>query len=224
MTKTLSTLVLTAAFALPALAGAPDRVTADVKTGTTVITFDSAIADILDGADVLFKKAQPARINPAKGALTFVASGGSIDLANGKTEIINSGGVTLAVEIPPLPIEPNAPKAPKQYKTATILDPIVVLSETGAETVVKKISAVIVVNGASLGRLDVFNIDDTVFETTPISLPKNGKVVASDLSLKLTAEAATALNNALGLPVPVFSADTVVGEADINVKIASSKL
>jgi hypothetical protein len=223
MTKILSTLILTAAFTLPAFSGGEaERVTADVKTGTTVITFNDTIADALDTVGVIFKKAQPARINPGKGSLTFVASGGAIDLANGKTEIINSGGVTLAIEVPTVPIEPMAPKTPKQYKTATILDPIVVLSETGAVTEVKTISAIIVVNGVSLGRLNVFTIDDTVLGTTPITLPKNGKITASDLSLKLTAEAVTALNEALG--VPAFTADTEIGEADINVKIAPVKL
>ena len=222
MNRYLSTLLLTAALTLPALAGVQERETADIKTGTTSITFGGTLATALDTADVVFQKAQPARINPGKGSVTYVASGGAIDLINAKTEIVHSGGITLAKEIVPPAIAPSAPKAPKQYKTATILDPIIVLSEVGAVTPVAKISAIVVVNGVSLGRLDVFTIDGTVFETAPLGVPKNKKITASDLSLKLTAEAADALDAALGLDL--FDNTTVVGTAEIDVKLASSNL
>jgi hypothetical protein len=222
MIKHLSTLILTAALTLPALAGDAERVTADIKTGTTVITLNDAVATGLDTADVIFKKAQPARINPGKGALTFVASGGAIDLGNARTEIIHSGGITLAKEIVPPLIAPSAPKAPTEYKTATILDPIIELSESGAVDPVAKITAIVVVNGVSQGRVDVFNIEGTVFSGVPVIVPKNKKVTALDLSLTLTTEAATALNAALG--VDVFSDATEVGTAKIDVKLASSNL
>ena len=117
--KLLSTLVLSAALALPALAE-----TADVKTGTTVITFSDTVATALDVAEVAFKKAQPARINSGKGSLTYVASGGAIDLATGKTEIINSGGITLS----------------KGESTVTLLDPIIELSDFAAGTPFARIS------------------------------------------------------------------------------------
>lgn len=230
MTKLLSTLILTAAISLPAMAAPPVEgpATGDVKTGTTVITFADAIAEALDTADVVFKKAQPARINPGKGTLTYVASGGAIDLGNGRTEIINSGGITLAKEIVDPPITPSAPKAPKQYKTATILDPIVEYSSTPNPTpgeepiVVQKISAIIVINGVSLGRVPVFNVEGTFFGSTPVLVPKNGKISFLDLSLKLTPEVAEALNEALG--VPAFNSDTEVAKADITVKLAAGKL
>lgn len=229
MTKSLSTLILTAALSLPVIAAPPvtGPATGDVKTGTTVITLDDTIADALGTAEVAFKKAQPARINPGKGTLTFVASGGAIDLGNGRTEIINSGGITFAKEID-TPIVPMAPKAPKQYKTATILDPIVEYSETAAPVptdppiVVKKISATIVINGVSLGRVPVFNVEGTFFSEPPVLVPKNGKISFLDLSLKLTPEVADALNQALG--VPAFNSTAEIAKANITVKLAAGKL
>src|SRR4030095_8259898 len=92
MNKLLYTLILTAALSIPVFAD-----TADIKFGTTVITFSDTVATGLDTAEVVFKKAQPARINPGKGTLTFVASGGAIDLVNAKTRLTNSGGVILKI-------------------------------------------------------------------------------------------------------------------------------
>ena len=201
MTRLLSTLILSAVLALPALAD-----TADVKTGTTVITFSDTVATALDLAEVAFKKAQPARINPGKGALTYVASGGAIDLSNGKTEIIHSGGITLG----------------KGESTVTLLDPIIELSEAGVDPAVARISAILVVNGVSKGRAHVFNISGTVFANTPVQVPNNNKISANDLELTLTSDAATELNTAFG--VTVFDTVTVVGTADINLKLASSTL
>jgi hypothetical protein len=226
MIKILSTLVI-AALTLPMVAVEPvEPVTADVKTGTTTITLDETITTLLSNESnaVIFKKAQPARINPGKGTLTYVVSGGSIDLTTGRTEIINSGGITLAKEIVEAPVAPTAAQQPKQYKTATILDPIFEYSQTGTEPVVtvEKISAVIVVNGVSLGRLHVFSVEGSVFAATPVVAPKNGKISVSDLSLKLTSDAVTALNEALG--VTAFTADTEIAKADISVKLAASKL
>jgi hypothetical protein len=208
MNKLLSTLVLTAALSIPLFADTAVPVstgTADIKFGTTVLTFSDTVATGLDTAEVVFKKAQPARINPGKGTLTFVASGGAIDLANAKTEIINSGGVIMT----------------KGEATVTLLDPIVELSEASAEPTVAKISATVVVNGASQGRKDLFNISGTVL-TAPVIVPHNRKITAKDLNVTLTSEAATALNTALG--ITVFTSDTAAGTVDISVKLGSSNL
>ncbi|HET6407860.1 MAG TPA: hypothetical protein VFG14_08255 [Chthoniobacteraceae bacterium] len=217
MTKLLTTLALATVLALPAVAVDEVQETKDIKTGTTTITFDAAIATALDTANVFFQKAQPARINAGKGTVTYVASGGFLDLADAKAEIIHSGGITLAQEI--VAVEARAPKAPKQYKTVTLLDPIITQATSGGPAVV---SAVVVINGDSQGRVNVFNIAAGI-ATTPVEIPNNQKLTVSGASLTLTAEAATALNTAFGL-VDVFTADQVVGEADVNVKFASSKL
>src|SRR4030095_11241509 len=131
MNKLLYTLILTAALSIPVFAD-----TADIKFGTTVITFSDTVATGLDTAEVVFKKAPPARINPGEGTLTLFATGGATNIVNAKTEIINSGAVILT----------------KEEATVTTLDPIVELSEVGAETPGAKITATAVVNGASQGR------------------------------------------------------------------------
>ena len=92
------TLALAVALTVPALAVDVAPATKDVKTGTTTITLSSELSDALEVAEVLFKKAQPARINPGKGTLTYVSSGGHLDVVDAKTEIVNSGGITLAKE------------------------------------------------------------------------------------------------------------------------------
>jgi len=222
MHKLLTTLVLSTALAIPALAAEDDRQTADIKTGTTTITFSDAVATALDTAEVVFRKAQPARINPGKGTVTYVASGGAIDLVNAKTEIIHSGGITLAKEIVPPSIAPSAAKSEKQYKTATILDPIIELSETGVEPAVKKVSAIVVVNGVSKGRIHIFNIVGTVFGGAPVIVPKNKKITALELTLTLTSDGATELNSALG--ITAFAPDAEVASAKIDVKLASANL
>jgi hypothetical protein len=222
MRRLLSTLALSVALTIPAFAGAQEPETADIKTGTFSITFGGTLSTALDAADVVFKKAQPARINPGKGTITYVATGGAIDLLNAKTEIIHSGGITLAKEIVPPGIAPLAPKPEKQFLTATILDPIIELSEIGAQTAFARVSAIVVVNGTSKGRIHLFNIDGTVFGGAPVIVPKNKKITALDLSLKLTSDGATELNNALG--VTAFTADTEVATAKIDVKLASSNL
>jgi hypothetical protein len=201
MNKLLSTLVLTSVLVLPAFAD-----TADVKTGTTVLTLSNDVSTALDTAEVTLKKAQPARINPGRGTLTFVASGGAIDLNNGKTEIVNSGGISFT----------------KGESKVTILDPIVDLSDTTIVTPEAKITAIIVANGVSLGRMHVFNIEGTVFSSVPVTVPKNRRITASNLSLKPTSDAVTALNTALG--ATIFSTETVAATASINVKLTSAKL
>ena len=150
------------------------------------------------------KQVQPARINPGKGALTFVVSGGAIDLGTARTEIINSGGITFL----------------KGETRVVILDPIIELSEV--ETTIAKVSARVFVNGAIQGRMHVFNIGGTVFGETPVMVPKNKKITASDLPLIPTTDAANLLNNVLG--VTVFNSDTEVATAKISVKLASSNL
>jgi hypothetical protein len=222
MHRLLSTLVLSALVAIPALAVDVKRETADIKTGTFSITFGGTLTTALDAADISFKKAQPARINPGKGTITYVTTGGAIDLINAKTEIVHSGGITLAKEIVPPTISPTAAKEPKEFLTATILDPIIELSESGVEPAVKEVSAIVVVNGVSKGRMHIFNIVGTVFGGTPLIVPKNKKITALDLSLSLTSDGATELNNALG--VTAFAADTEVATAKIDVKLASSNL
>jgi hypothetical protein len=201
MNKLLATLVFASVLALPAFAD-----TVDIKTGTTVLTFSDGVADGLDLAEVALKKAQPARINPGKGTLTFVASGGAIDLVNGKTEIVNAGGISFT----------------KGESKVTILDPIVELSDTTIVTPEAKITAILVVNGVSQGRVHIFNIEGTVYGSVPVSVPKNRKITATNLSLKLTSDAANALNTALG--ITVFTTDTVAATAAFNVKLTSSTL
>src|SRR4030095_3597878 len=107
------------------------------------------------------------------------------DLVNAKTEIIHSGGITLAKEIVPPLIGTSAPKSDKQYNTATILDPIIELSETGVEPAVKNVPAFVVVNRVSKVRIHIFNIVGTVFGGAPVIVPKNKKITALELTLTL---------------------------------------
>ena len=182
---------------------APETGTVDVKTGQTAIKLDQVFTTALTAGEIAVAKISPGKTVLPKGELRFPIAGGAIDLATLVSEVIHSGGVNFS----------------KGDVSVSVVDLIV--SIPGGE-VTPGISAVVVVNGQSLGRVALFDIEATL--TAPLELPKNKKIVVKDVSVTLTEAGATALNEAFGFEVPVFTSETVVGTATISATVEKNLL
>ncbi len=194
-------LCLLAAAALPLRAANPhipvSSGTVDVKTGNTALTLDQQFVTTLNTAAISLKKVIPGKIKPGKGELNFPVSGGAFDLADTKSEIVHGGGITFVAN----------------GVTVAISELILTSPASTDTTTTPGISALITVNGALSGRVDLMAVDFSSI-TAPFTLPRNKTVVLSNLPLKLTADGATALNTAFS--TTVFTPDMVVGTATVK--------
>jgi hypothetical protein len=171
--------------------------TADIKTGTSSLTLDSQFSSALETAQFAFKKIIPGRMKPHKGELNFPITGGAFDLTDLHSEIIHSGGFSLV----------------DGMNAVSISDIIITTPAITDTTTLPTLSALLTVNGVFQGRVNLFTLDLTGV-TAPQTLPHNKKIVLKDILLKLTADGATALNNAFA--VTSFTSDTVVGSVSVN--------
>jgi hypothetical protein len=207
LSPTLLTLAaVTTSLTLSAQAAEPQTTgTVDVKTGQTALAIDNTFLAALDASDVAFTKVTPGKVVLPKGELRFPIVGGTIDLAKLTSEVVHSGGVNFA----------------KESTSVTVMDLILVLPTTGAVTT-PVLTGVVVVNGESLGRVELFDVVTTL--TAPISVPGNKKIVIKDADVNLTQDGADALNAAFSPVVPVFTTDTVVGKVSVSATVVKGSL
>ncbi len=200
--------VALAASHLQVLANPHDQVTTgtmDIKTGTSSLTLDSQFASALDAAQFAFKKIIPGRMKSHKGELNFPISGGAFDLTDLHGEIIHSGGFTLVGGLNEVSISDIIITTPASTDTITL----------------PTLSGLVTVNGVFQGRINLFTLTLPGI-TAPLMLPHNKKIVLKDISLKLTADGATALNNAFS--TTSFTSDTVAGTVSVNAITAHNAL
>ena len=177
--------------------------TVDVKTGQTAIRLDSAFSGALQVSEVVASKIIPGKVVTGKNELRFPVTGGAIDLVTLTSEIIHSGGVNFS----------------KGEVSVSALDLIISIPTAGSESPAV-VSAIVVVNGNSLGRVDLFSIEATL--TAPLEVPNNKKIVVKDVDLTLTQAGADALNSAFELNV--FTTSTVVGTATVSATVVKGSL
>lgn len=168
----------------------PPDTTVATASGTTKIEFDADLLEALDDLDIKVRALTPLSWCTVRdGSVTLPIIGGAYDPESSTGEIIHRGGVVL-----------------KSDEVKVILANLIIEVTEGSDPV---ISGLVIVDGELKGRHPLFNVS---FEDTDVVL-KRALLKISDAELTLTAEAATALNDAFG--VTDFAADDTVGEADI---------
>lgn len=173
--------------------------TVDVKTGATSLTLSQEFKTALTGAEIKLQKVIPGRIVSGRGLLNFPISGGAVDLATTEGEVTHTGGVAFV----------------KGEAKISVTDLVISTPEATDDTTLPTLSALVVINGAFQGRVNLCSLDiSSAGLTAPLTLPKNGKVVLKNVSLKLTVDGANALNTAF--TTDAFTADTVIGTATVN--------
>jgi hypothetical protein len=192
-----TTLLALAAAGGMALAG--NSLTEDVKSGSASLVLDSQIAGLLALAQIQFIKVAPGAVSPAKGKITVPITGGALDTATGGGEIASGGGFKFAA----------------QGLELSAIDYVVTI-KNGTGTV----SALITANNTLLGRTELASF--TVNIPTPVVVPKNKKIKIEDISLTLSAAAATALNNAFS--TGVFASGQNLGSYNITIVLAPKPL
>lgn len=204
--RTLFAAAIASTLAISAQAAKPEPQasgTVDVKTGQTAIQLNSTFSGALEVSEVAVAKIIPGKVVSPKGELRFPVTGGAIDLATLTSEIIHSGGVNFS----------------KGDVSVSAVDLIIRIPATGSEAS-SAVSAIVVVNGTSLGRVDLFGIDAVL--TAPLEVPNNKKIVLKDVDLTLTQTGADALNAAFG--VDVFNTTSVVGTATVSATVVKGSL
>ena len=173
--------------------------TVDVRTGSTSVKLSDDFKALLTAGEIKVVKVIPGKVVPGKGVLSFPISGGAVDLATVESEVTHSGGIALV----------------KGATKVSITDLVISTPDAEDTTTLPTLSALVVVNGALQGRVNLFSLDlSAAGPAKPLTLPKNGKVVLKDVALKLSAEGAEALNTAFA--TVDFTADSVVGTALVN--------
>lgn len=223
-----STLLAAAVAALITTAAAPDAAadhrsstpvtgTVDIKTGITSVTLADSFKTALTTAGIETRKMIPGQFVKGKQTFRFPIRGGAFDLATLQAECIHAGGITLKSSTVTVRLSdfvvtlPGPPPAsdPGSGVSATSSEVPPVAAGPQAD-----LTALVVVNGALVGRVSLFAVDATATGlTAPLTLGKHKKLSVPNLGLFLTAEGAGALNAAFG--VTSFIAGDAAGTASI---------
>jgi hypothetical protein len=183
---TTAAISLTAGVAAPVFA-AP---TASLYAGYTGVTLDAGFAGALRSLNVALGTLP--RTYSGGGQVYFPISGGAIDLANAKSEIIHTGGLTLTAG-------------------ATRVE----LSDFLIDTIESKpvLTGIVVLNDSIVDRIPLFDIVLPAGITLPLTA--RGRTLALDgVGLKLNATAATTLNSVF--KVTAFREGFAIGTARVQ--------
>jgi hypothetical protein len=184
----------TAAFAALAavLAQAPAQAapTAQITGGYTLVEPSSAFTGALSQLQLQLSKVVPGAVSQV---LYFPITSGRLDTSNAKGEVGHSGGLTLT----------------RGSTTVNLTD--FVIDTTGATP---RLTGLVTAGGSLVGRIPLFDITLPAGLRTPLTLPAAPNTAPIEGSqLRLTGDAATALNGAFG--VTAFSAGIPIGVASI---------
>ncbi len=163
--------------------------TVGLSYGTTNVKLATATTDALKALEVKLTTLSGSFIY--KDRAYFPVTGGALDLANAKGEILHSGGLKFA----------------KGETTVTVSG--FIIDTTGTTPVLTGLAAV---NGSVVGRIPLFDIG--LPSTLTLPLPEKRRFSLSDVTLKLRAEAAGALNTAFS--VTAFTAGLDIGTAAVR--------
>ncbi len=161
-----------------------------LAAGRTSVTLSADFANALGTLRVTADGVQPGRLR--NGVASFPISGGVIDLANARGEIVHTGGLSL------------------RAGTTTVQLLNFTIDTSGTQPV---LTGAVVANGDFVGRLPLFNLQLPTL-TLPIR-PNNNRVTIPNVRVTLTAQAAAALNAAFG--VTAFAANFNIGTATADV-------
>lgn len=174
--------------ASPALA---QRAT-NISGGITSVQLNSSFVDALTSLRVT-----PSALNSsgfAGGTVVFPISGGSIDLSTALLEVIHEGGLSLSV--PGVTVD---------------LSNFIITNFSG-NTVL--LTGTVSANGNLVGRIPLFRLTLPPTLSTPINPGRDGGFTVPEVGVNLTAEAATALNQAFR--VTAFREGFGIGTASVR--------
>lgn len=179
-------LALTAGVASNAIA-AP---TASLLAGYTGVTLDAGFTGALKSLNVNLGTLP--RTYAGGGIVYFPISGGAIDLANAKSEIIHTGGISL-----------------------TAGSTRVELSDFLIDTIYGKpiLTGIVVLNDSIVDRIPLFDITLPAGFTVPLA-PRGRSLTIAGAGLTLNATAASTLNTVFG--VTAFAGGFTIGKATIQ--------
>lgn len=206
LTHSLLTVAVVGSLSLSTHAAPPVSTgTVDVKSGQTALAIDSTFFASLEAAGVSVAKITPGKVVLPKGELRFPIVAGTIDLAKLTSEVVHSGGVNFSTE----------------STSVSVMDLVLNVPTTGASATTV-LTGVVVVNGESLGRVELFDVVTDL--TAPLEVQGNKKLDLKNIEVNLTQAGADALNAAFSPEVDVFTTDTVVGEVSLSVTVVKGSL
>lgn len=167
--------------------------TVRVQTGSTALRYDALFESTLAGAGLTSGVAKPASVVPGKNVVRLPVTWGAFTLSDLRSEVFHSGGIIL------------------RSSTAKVtLSDFILETPALAGSFNARISALVTVNGALQGRVQVFDLDLSGSGLVPpLTLPSSRTLRINRVAVSLSADAAAALN--LAFSVSVFSAGQAVG-------------
>lgn len=193
LTRSLLALSLAAATVHAGVGG-----TVDVKKGMAKLALTAEAVMAINDAGLFVQKISPGSINFRTSVISAPIVSGAIDTATARIELASSGGFRFS----------------KGGDTFSIIDLVTSITNgTG------NVTALLTNKGSFQGRLKL--ADFTVKIPTPVPTPTD-KLAIENVSLKLSAEAAAALNAAFG--TLVFQPGQEVASATLTAKIAEKRL
>ena len=165
-----------------------------VESGKTSVTLDASFVSALKSLGVT-----PGTIGPTTisgGVATFPAVAGAFDVNNAKSQILHSGGLTLA--------DSHARVRLQSY----IIDTV-----TGSPVV----TGIVVVNGVIVGRMNLFNVHLPSGIKFPLALTNGDMLALTNIELTLNSGAAAALNKVFN--ISSFMGGMKIGTAKVSLTL-----
>jgi len=151
--------------------------TKTIESGVTKVALSSGFESALEGLGLRAGTVGPTRLR--NGVLNFPITSGAVELDNPKTQILHSGGLTLAPASSPESAEP------------TVRLESFIIDTTGSAPV---ITGLVIVKGALIGRVPLFNLQLPAGIKLPLKT-QDGQLVLDGVGVTLTSTAAQALNS-----------------------------
>jgi hypothetical protein len=162
--------------------------TRTVEFGKTAVTPSDGFVSALEGLGVKLGVVAPST-KLSDGRLTFLVTGGAVDLKTAAGQIIHSGGLTLTAG-----------------KTVVVLQSFII--DTTSKPV---LTGLVVVNGNLVGRIPLFDLQLPAGLTLPLQPSPDGLLDLPGVGVTLDSQAAAALNGVF--KVNAFKAGFDIGTA-----------
>jgi len=165
-----------------------------VQTGTTSVALSPEFASALQAIGVTAGALNPAQLQ--NGVATFPIVGGAIELQTARSVIYHSGGLVLSTQSNQVQLEGF------------------VIDTTGTPAI---LTGLVIANNKLVGRATLFDLQLPSGVTLPLKPDSNGVLNFQGVQLKLSSDAASALNSAFN--VNAFQAGAVLGTANVVVLV-----
>lgn len=159
--------------------------------GATTVTLSSDFTGVATSLGLSVRAIHPARTTTRRSRISFPITSGNLDFQNAKGEIIHVGGLNIS------------------NQTTTVKLTNFIIDTTGEQPV---LTGLVQANGSVVGRVKLFKLQLPALQ---LPLPGNAfQLHIPNVGVKLTADAAGALNQVFG--VNVFVEDFNIGTASVN--------